>query len=765
MAGIPMLDNSAKEAIERFRSKPELSYQNYIDYIVGPLKEVGYEFVRMMDLIDKNISSSTDQPVNNTLLSFIRHDIDLDPKRALDLARYEYEFGITGTYHFISNANQCPYNINNYTDELIQVIALGHEVGVHFNYRAYPELEKLQTEKTNSIGKTEEQSELGMQFQRPSHGIVVEDCLEQIGQDANHIECLVNQRLQEIPANELSMLTNGLLRKSDEGEVFFLKDSKIEPLPNLKVRSFSYHMPPKGVIANNNMTFNVPIPNSSTPQKMVFGYYKGFMQSSEGLSNRYRTDTSAGGTAINHYGTPYHAYAETTEIGVLPPPIIMVNNHPEYWRKDALHPSDVVKEYVNKLAYEQDLSFQEADALFRQMKGESYYELAQADPEEEAISLAIKQGMLINHDDGKLYLKDGTHYVPPSDRTGEEIRSQYFASLHEESSKNSYVVCGSYAKQYRLKNEGDIDDLGIGEGHHWWFMSVGPDDAKQIVQYNIDQGTEEGRLAVERVRQDENPDYRNIVPGSVSNQPYYRTFDFGIVLPITEKQHSVLIADIFIKEKTLTKFSWIGLSQGKNCESAVHGFLSDIGLDLNEYATRNEDRDISVIFNGASFDVIRKHTKLHDPVLCANAVINEIQERRIEGIKIDVEESDRNHHENLSLDGVPESDRYFALFPCMSSVGNSYAVLAAPHIESKAEKYQTLPFDGDLNAYSRAFLDLPAAWDIILKSNAVSLIEGNIEVNASVISERVLLADLMKKKEALFEESLNFSSVAKFNLV
>lgn len=56
----------------------------------------------------------------------LRHDVDRKPKRALDMAKLEQEFGIKSTYYF-------RFNRKVFQPDLIKEIAgMGHEIGYHY---------------------------------------------------------------------------------------------------------------------------------------------------------------------------------------------------------------------------------------------------------------------------------------------------------------------------------------------------------------------------------------------------------------------------------------------------------------------------------------------------------------------------------------------------------------------------------------------------------------------------------------------------------
>lgn len=67
----------------------------------------------------------------------IRHDVDLDLDTALEMAKIESSLGMVGSYYIWINSPF--YNIfeNRYTKIINEIIALGHEIGLHFDETAY----------------------------------------------------------------------------------------------------------------------------------------------------------------------------------------------------------------------------------------------------------------------------------------------------------------------------------------------------------------------------------------------------------------------------------------------------------------------------------------------------------------------------------------------------------------------------------------------------------------------------------------------------
>lgn len=78
-----------------------------------------------------------DEPVRagNVL---VRHDVDLSPRRALDMARIESDLGVQATYFFLISTPL--YNVHGgQTRSVIRELErLGHDIGLHFSTHQYP---------------------------------------------------------------------------------------------------------------------------------------------------------------------------------------------------------------------------------------------------------------------------------------------------------------------------------------------------------------------------------------------------------------------------------------------------------------------------------------------------------------------------------------------------------------------------------------------------------------------------------------------------
>jgi len=65
-------------------------------------------------------------PIENTQVIIMRHDVDRKPANALKMAQLENDFRISATYYFRSKA------ISKNIEIVRQVAALGHEIGYHY---------------------------------------------------------------------------------------------------------------------------------------------------------------------------------------------------------------------------------------------------------------------------------------------------------------------------------------------------------------------------------------------------------------------------------------------------------------------------------------------------------------------------------------------------------------------------------------------------------------------------------------------------------
>lgn len=105
----------------------KFSYSYYQD-VIKLFREKNYRFI-FFD--DKNYNKN-----HNKII--LRHDVNFDLNKALNLAKIEKSINIKSTYFFLlSNKN---YNIFNHSNLKIikKIESLGHKIGLHFDFDNYP---------------------------------------------------------------------------------------------------------------------------------------------------------------------------------------------------------------------------------------------------------------------------------------------------------------------------------------------------------------------------------------------------------------------------------------------------------------------------------------------------------------------------------------------------------------------------------------------------------------------------------------------------
>lgn len=68
---------------------------------------------------------------------FLRHDVDLCPDRALQIARREAALGVRATYYFLVSTRLYSVAAAENRRVLQEIVGLGHEVGLHFDAEQY----------------------------------------------------------------------------------------------------------------------------------------------------------------------------------------------------------------------------------------------------------------------------------------------------------------------------------------------------------------------------------------------------------------------------------------------------------------------------------------------------------------------------------------------------------------------------------------------------------------------------------------------------
>ena len=107
--------------------KPEFTYQAYRE-LLALLRENGYETASYNDWQNKS------RPV------ILRHDIDNSIDKVVAFARLEQECGVQSTYFVLISSDF--YNVFSAasTQGLREIMACGHEVGLHFDEMNYPDI-------------------------------------------------------------------------------------------------------------------------------------------------------------------------------------------------------------------------------------------------------------------------------------------------------------------------------------------------------------------------------------------------------------------------------------------------------------------------------------------------------------------------------------------------------------------------------------------------------------------------------------------------
>jgi hypothetical protein len=108
-------------------------FNNYSALIETPLR-CNYTYVNFLSIHKRQ------EP--NVVL---RHDIDFSPYLALEMAKIESNLGIKATYFFMLRSPF--YNLfSRANNEVVkEIIALGHEIGLHYDEGYYPKSSNLQT--------------------------------------------------------------------------------------------------------------------------------------------------------------------------------------------------------------------------------------------------------------------------------------------------------------------------------------------------------------------------------------------------------------------------------------------------------------------------------------------------------------------------------------------------------------------------------------------------------------------------------------------
>jgi len=105
------------------------SLKKYIELIFF-FKKLDYKFKLFHDDI---------KPSKNIIL---RHDVDIDIDSALLIAKIEKKMSIKSTFFFLISSNL--YNVLTHENQkkILEIKNMGHEIGLHFDFSIYQELDK-----------------------------------------------------------------------------------------------------------------------------------------------------------------------------------------------------------------------------------------------------------------------------------------------------------------------------------------------------------------------------------------------------------------------------------------------------------------------------------------------------------------------------------------------------------------------------------------------------------------------------------------------
>lgn len=113
-----MVENENKRSTAAFK-------RGEYSEIIRSLSEQGYEAVSL-DVIDRQKRHM-----------FLRHDVDLCPERALEMAREESSLHVSATYYFLVSTRLYSIAAQSTRRILHELIDLGHEIGLHFDASQY----------------------------------------------------------------------------------------------------------------------------------------------------------------------------------------------------------------------------------------------------------------------------------------------------------------------------------------------------------------------------------------------------------------------------------------------------------------------------------------------------------------------------------------------------------------------------------------------------------------------------------------------------
>jgi hypothetical protein len=88
----------------------------------------GYEIRMLSEAFDLN----RQKRLMTEPIAFLRHDIDVSPRQAVNIARIESEAGVKATYYVRTSARYYQLADRTTLDDLAKIQEMGHDIGLHY---------------------------------------------------------------------------------------------------------------------------------------------------------------------------------------------------------------------------------------------------------------------------------------------------------------------------------------------------------------------------------------------------------------------------------------------------------------------------------------------------------------------------------------------------------------------------------------------------------------------------------------------------------
>jgi hypothetical protein len=159
-------------AITRAVTPRHFTYEWY-EYFLNRLNDERYDFTGFKEALAN--------PGRSGCFAILRHDIDFDTDKALEMATFEAERHISSTYFFLLSSSH--YNIfeREVRGNIAKIVKLGHRLGLHFDTAAYPEsyeaayLNDMCIREARMLGDLFDSSVAAVSFHRPPDFILTGD--------------------------------------------------------------------------------------------------------------------------------------------------------------------------------------------------------------------------------------------------------------------------------------------------------------------------------------------------------------------------------------------------------------------------------------------------------------------------------------------------------------------------------------------------------------------------------------------------------------